>query len=472
MIPTKRFYYLYALLMMFMASAAIADPGHHISIRIHNYDGQEIYLAYHYGNRQYLADTAYADTDENFIFSGTEPLVPGMYLVVLEDDRNFEVIIDANQLFDITADADDLVGSATFTNSADNELFYDYIHFLGKKSRQRSALEMELNQPGTSSQRQLDIQQELAAMDEVVMNKQNEIIDTDPDALLSRIILAQRDPELPEPPVLPDGTMNREKMYQIYKSRFFDNIDFADDRILQTPVYHARLRIFFNNVLIQHPDTIIAEADRVLEKANANREMFKYTLWFITNNVESSQILGMDKVFVHLIENYYMTDAVDWIEAERLERIINRAMEMKPLLMGNVAPDFEINDPEGNLISMHTIDAEYLVLYFWDAECAFCKQATASLKQSWDLLSEMGVRIFAVNIEKDKQKWLESIAAYEHDWIHGNDIHKRSDFLDVYNIYAIPQIYILDRDKKILAKDIGAENVARFLNEYISKKAN
>ncbi len=467
-----RQYILLNLILLLLTMSAHAEKGHHIGININNYDGTEIYLAYHFGNRQYLADTAYVDNANSFVFTGEEPLVPGMYLVVLDDDKNFEIIIDSNQIFEVEADADDLVGTASFRNARDNELFYDYIHFLGEMGRKRNALERELNQSATSAQRQSAIQQELAAMDKEVLNKQNEIIEADPEALLSRIILAQRDPEMPDPPLLSDGTMDREKMYQIYKSRFFDNIDFLDDRILQTPVYHARLRIYFNNVLIQHPDSIIKEADRVLNKAKANKEMFKYTLWFITNNAESSQYLGMDKVFVHLAENYYMTSDVDWVEEERLKRIIDRAMDMKPLLIGNVAPDFEINDPEGKPIRLHAIDAEYLVLYFWDAECAFCKQATASLKQSYDQLSEKGVRVFAINIENDKQKWLDGITTYQYDWIHGNDIYGKSDFLDVYKIYAIPQIFVLDRDKKIIAKDIGSEHLARFMQDYILQQAD
>ncbi len=468
----KRQYLLLSLFLVVLTMATHAEQGHQISIQINNYDGTETYLAYHFGNRQYLRDTAYVNTENRFVFSGKEPLVAGMYLVVLDDDRNFEIILDSNQVFEVEVDANNLVGSANFRNSPDNVLFYEYIHFLGEKGRQRSALEQEFNHPGTSEARQLAIRQELAEMDDEVLNKQNEIIDSDPDALLSRIILAQRDPELPETPLLADGSMDREYMYQIYKKHFFDNIDFSDDRILQTPVYHGRLRIYFNNVLIQHPDSIIAEADRVLDKARANKEMFKYTLWFITNNAETSQSMGMDKVFVHLVENYYMTDEVDWIEEERRNRIINRAKDLTPLLIGNIAPDFEINDPEGNPISLHGIEADYLVLYFWDAECAFCKQATASLQQSYEQLSGLGAKIFAVNIENDKQKWLNNIATYDQDWIHGNDIHKRSDFLDVYNIFAIPQIFILDRDKKIVAKDIGAEHVFRFLNEHMRQKGN
>ncbi len=468
----KRQYKLLTFIFLVLTIAAKAEQGHQIAIKINSYDGNEIYLAYHFGNRQYLSDTAYVNTDNHFVFSGDDKLTPGMYLVVLEDDRNFEIIIDRNQFFDIETDADDLVGTATFRNAVDNELFYDYIHFLGEKSRQRNTLERELNQPDTSPQRQSAIQQELAAMNQEVMDKQNEVVEAYPDALLARIILAQRDPEMPDPPLLADGSMDREKMYHIYTARFFDNIDFSDDRILQTPVYHARLRIYFNNVLIQHPDTIISEADRVLEMARANQEMFKYTLWFITNNAESSQYLGMDKVFVHLVENYYMTDEVDWIEEERLNRIITRAMDLKPLLIGNLAPDFEINDPEGNPISLHDLEADYLVLYFWDAECAFCKQATASLKQSYGQLAEMGVRIFAVNIENDKQKWLDGIETYQYDWIHGNDIHNKSDFLDVYKIFAIPQIYVLDRDKEIIAKDIGAEQLFRFIRDYRRQQKN
>ncbi len=449
-----------------------AEEGHRITINIKGQSNTEYFLAYHFGNRQYIKDTAQVNVAGQAIFSGPERLTPGLYLVVMEDDGNFEVIIDHNQVFSVSVDPDDFVGSAQFEDSPDNEAFYDYIRFLGAKGKERQALESEMNRDGTGPDRQLEIREALIEMDGEVQQKQNRIITDNPDALLSLIIKAQRDPDISDTPTLPDGSIDRQKMYQLYKKHFFDNIDFTDERILQTPVYHSRLRVFFNNVLMQHPDSIIVEADRVLEMTRANKEMFKYTVWFITNNAESSPMMGMDAVFVHMVENYYMTDEVDWIEEERLQRIISRAMEMKPLLLGKVAPNIQVYDPDGNPVVLHDLEADYTIVYFWDSECGFCRQATPVLKEAFRNLRGEGVKVFSVNTETDQQKWLNVISGYELDWIHANDARNRSGFRDKYNIFAIPKFFILDADKKILAKDIGVEHIEQFIRHQMQIRAN
>ncbi len=458
-------------LFVFFAAAwagVAAAEGHRIKIRIEGQADTECYLAYHFGNRQYMKDTAYVNLSGEAVFQGPDRLTPGIYLVVLEEDINFELLIDENQVFELSVDPADPIASLQFTDAPENTEFYTYIRFLRERGAERQALERELNAGNLLPARQTAIRERLQAMDAEVVGKQDDIIDRNPDALLSKIILGQRDPEMPDPPLLPDGSPDRARMYQIYKKHFFDNIDFSDDRILQTPVYHSRLRIFFNNVLMQIPDSIIKEAVRVVEKSRANEEMFRYTVWFITNNAESSPVMGMDAVFVYMVENYYVTGEVDWLDEERMQRIIQRAMEKKPLLLGNVAPDISIYDPDGNALVLHDVEAAYLILYFWDSECAFCRQATPLIKTAYENLKDRGLKVFSVNTEADADKWLRVIADYRYNWYHGNDPDNDSGFRDKYNIYAIPKIFILDAEKRIIAKDIGAEYLEQFLLQHIA----
>lgn len=220
---------------------------------------------------------------------------------------------------------------------------------------------------------------------------------------------------------------------------------------------------------MQDPDSIIREADRVIDKARAHPEVFEYTIWFITNNAEASQVMGMDKVFVHMVENYYLTDEVDWMDDQRLESMRQRAEELKPLLLGETAPDVRLRDPEGKTLGLHEIEADYLVLYFWDSECPFCLQAAPKLKETWEALKDDGVRIVAINTEREQSKWLDAISDYPQDWIHLHDAGGEGNVLDTYSIYAIPKVYILDEEKKILAKDIGIEHITSFIREHMRK---
>ncbi len=452
-----------------LPACVTANDGHRITIHFEGVAEEQCYLAYHFGNRQYMHDTTGIDTDGTAIFAGDERLDPGLYLVVLEDDTNFEVIIDKNQHFSISADPEDIMGTLSFDGSPENDLFYDYLDFLTRKNQNRQSMEAELRDPASPPGRQTELRQEIEEMNAAVQDKQNQVIAQDPDGLLALILKGQRDPELPEPPLLPNGQQDTDAMYRIYKGQFFDNIDFPDERILYTPVYHSRLRIYFNNVLMQDPDSIIREADRVIDKARAHPEVFQYTIWFITNNAEASQVMGMDKVFVHMVENYYLTDEVDWMDERRLDSMRERAEELKPLLPGAIAPDLRLQDQEGQTVVLHEIEADYLVLYFWDSECPFCLEAAPKLKEAWESLKDEGVQIVAVNTERDQSKWLDAISEYPPDWIHVHDTGGEGKVLDIYSIYAIPQIFILDEEKKILARDIGVDHINPFIREEMRK---
>ncbi len=458
---------LVALTFWMLSCQGMAGEGHRIELFVADKADSETYLAYHYGNRQYLQDTTFFDATGFAVFEGAENLTRGLYLIVFDDDNSFEVIIDDNQHFSVYVTAEDIMGSIRFENSPENDVFYSYLHFITEKTRERRQVDEELRAQGVARDRQVTLQNRMQELDTLVREKQNQIIADDPNSLLAIILLGQREPELPEFPPLPDGSQDTDAMYRMYKSMFFENIDFTDPRILFTPVYHSRLSVYFNNVLIQNPDTIIIEADRILEKARANDEFFRYTIWFLANNAERSQIMGMDRVFVHLIDNYYATGEVYWIDEERRQRLVQRADNMRRLLIGNTAPNITIFDTEDRPVSLHSIEAEYLIVYFWDSECAFCRQAAPVLKEAYRNLRDEGIQIFAINTETNKNRWLNALKDYPDTWVHGQDVTNRSGFREIYDIFAIPQIFILNREKQILAKDIGPEHVERFIRQVI-----
>jgi thiol-disulfide isomerase/thioredoxin len=220
--------------------------------------------------------------------------------------------------------------------------------------------------------------------------------------------------------------------------------------------------------LMQIPDSIIVEADRLVEKSRAHPEMFKYVVFFVTNTFERSQIMGMDAVFVHMVENYYMTGEADWVTPEQLERISERAMALKPLLIGKIAPDITMFTPDRSPLSLHNVDARFTVLYFWDSECSHCKRQTPLLKRFYERLHPKGVEIFAANTEADRNKWLDYVKTNGLEWIHVNDPANSSGFRDKYDIWATPLIFLLDADKRIIAKRITVEQAEEIINRELA----
>ncbi len=463
---------LFALLVGYSLSCAVADNGYRISIKIEGTIEGDVLLAYHFGDRQFLKDTARLEQAGLFVFEGQQRLDPGMYLVVLPGQKFFEVIVDKNQHFGITTKIDEFIEKTTFERSPDNEAFYEYLRFISQKSNEMSGIRQELAAESLGEARRIELNGAIKKINDAVSERQREYIERFPIGLFSRVLLAQQEPELPEAPLGPDGTPDQLFLYQLYKEKFWDNIDFKDDRLLRTPVYQNRLRTFFSNVVVQIPDSVIVQADKLIEKARANPEMFKYTVWFITNHFERSQIMGHDAVFVHMIETYYMTGQTPWVEAENLRRITERAMKLKPLLIGKVAPDIIMFRPNMSRVPLHSIKANFIVLYFWDSECSHCRRITPELRTLSERLKPQGVEVFAVNTEADAEIWLKAVESYGlASWINVNDPANLSEFREKYDLFATPVIYLLDKNKRIIAKRVTVEQVNDIIQHEMQRDA-
>jgi len=147
-----------------------------------------------------------------------------------------------------------------------------------------------------------------------------------------------------------------------------------------------------------------------------------------------------------------------------------RAEALKPLLLGETAPDLQLENVEREKVVLHDIEASYLILYFWDSECPHCLRAAPALKSTWEELRDEGVKIIAINTEQNRQNWKKAIEEYPEQWIHLHDTDNKARILDTYQIFAIPQVYILDKDKRILAKDIGVEHIASFVRQDMRQR--
>jgi thiol-disulfide isomerase/thioredoxin len=449
-----------------------AFTGYRIELQINGLQDTVSYLAYYFGERQFLKDTARVDSQGHFVFEGQERLKPGMHMIVLPGNTYFEVIVDNNQHFSVSTSTNDLIGDLTFSNSPENTAFYEYIETMQSINKELSGLQTMLEDESLTQEEQTRLQERIHELEHKPALVQDSFISKNPDGLFSQLLVAQRSPDITDVVDPNDNTPeNRDLAYQTYKKKFWDNVNFNDERILRTPVYHSMLVRYFNNFLLQVPDTIIAAADVLLEKSRTNDEFFRYTLWFITNNAERSQIMGMDAVFVHMVDNYYNTGQAHWMTTEGLERLKKRAKQMAPTLIGKKAPNISTLDIDGNLLSMHDIDSEYLVVYFWESECGHCKKETPILKELYEKYHHQGLEVFALNVEADQDKWKEAVTDYGLQWINASDPVNRSGFRDNYDVYAIPLLLLLDTDKKIIAKKISADQLDGFMQFQLQNRA-
>ncbi len=455
-----------------MVFAVSANDGHDIKIKLENFTEKELYLGYHYGDKQYLRDTASLDADGYFVFKGEESLPGGVYLIVMPPGNEyFQILLtEGEQHFTVVADAKEPVKGIRIEGSADNKLLYDYLNFISERRPEADDIRTKLGAAADAAERAaLEKRQE--EINQEVEQYQQDIVRNHPNTLTAAIIRANIPMEQPEFSGTEEEIQMQRWRYSI--AHFFDNVDLADPRMLRTPFLFERVDYFMNKLNVQHPDSLVKAVDFVLQKMQPAEENFKYYLIHFLNTFAQSQFVGMDAVYVHLVNNYYAKGLAPWTEKEQLDKIIENAKGLEPTLIGKIAPNIEMTKRDGSSISLHDVNAKYTVVYVWKYDCGVCKKATPIVKEFYEKFKDKGVEVFAICFKfgNDVSPCWEYVDENGvEDWIHTVDPYNRSKYRDLYFVKSTPQFFILDENKEILSKRIGAEQLEEIMDRIIQMK--
>ncbi len=463
------------IIASFICVFAFAGPkvGFQIKVKINGLKDTTLLLGHHFGEKKLVVDTTRINSKGVAVFQADTLLKGGVYLIVLPGMSYFEVLVTGDQRFSVETDKDDLLNKMRFTNSPENETYLNYQKYMGKVSEKGKVLQAKIKATQNTDSITL-LKNELKSLNLEVKAESRKLIEANQGTFVASILKTMQYPELPNWNI-PEGAPGRDsliwvKNYQFYKNHFWDNVDFSDARLLRTPAIESLLKQYFNNILLQIPDSINQAADMVLAKAKLNNEMFQFIVSFLHNEFGQSNIMGMDAVFVHLANNYYLKGQTPWVDQVFLDKVKDRVRKMEPNLLGKVAPEMIMMTSDGTVESLRLLQAEYTIVVFWETDCGHCQKVIPELWKLYQKYEKQNVKVFAVYTQYDKDKWTTYINEHKLFWINVYDSEHNSNFRSAYDIYSTPTIYLLDKDKKIIAKRLSTESLDDFLGKLLSKK--
>jgi len=462
------FLFIVTCFFLFLPLSAFTE-GYQIKFRVKGLHDTTCMIANYYGNGTYVNDTLKVDASGRFTFTAKEDLPKGIYLAVITDKNYFEFIIDKDKKFSMETELKDVYGKMTVKGTPENALFYDYLSYNRTLFDEIMVLEKKKEKVKDKKDSIRIINEKIDTLNNALVKYKLDLVKNYPNSFVAFFINAMKEPEIPEIPILPNGRRDSTFAYRYFKTHFWDGTDFTDDRLLRTPIFHNKLKKYFDQVLLQKPDTITKEIDIYVEKTRPNAEMFKYMVWFATNHYETSEIMGFDKIFVHVIDTYYITGQVTWINKTILENLIKKANKIKPVLIGEKAPSMIMLDTNNQLVSMHNLNADYLILFFWDPDCGHCEQEIPKLKAFYNEYKEKyNLEIFSVCSDTSLVKWKKAIMKKGMNWINVDGPRTLTgNYKDQYDITTTPVLYILNRKKEIIAKHLAVDQIFPFLKNYV-----
>jgi thiol-disulfide isomerase/thioredoxin len=456
--------------LMSVPSIGQLKYNHEISVNINGLRDSSIYLAYHFGDKQYLRDTVKLDSRGHGVFAGPESLPQGIYMIVLPGKQYFEFLASDDQVFSINCDYNDYYNTLKFTGSDENAAFVEYQKSWSSMQRKAQAIykRLQANKQNSDSLKLLSEKQK--TQEESMKEYLGSVIKANGNNLLGILVKSMLPVEVPDFEI-PAGSHNPDSVswvrkYNYNKDHFFDNIDLTDERILRTPILYARLEAFFSNVIMQYPDSINKEIDKIIKKCESDYKVFQFVSVFLFNHFRESEIMGHDAVMVKLADDIYLSGKADWTTKEFRDDLAKQVELLRNNLIGMKAKDLVMNSYSGRYVSLYDVEKDFTILYFWEPNCGHCKETTPKLKEYYEKAKSQGVEVFAVCTINNKEEWSKYIEENKITWINGWDPDRNTHFDYYYNVQATPMIYILDRDKKIIAKKLAVEDVPSFIENY------
>ena len=477
--------------LFLIASITLNGQGYRIEVALDGLSGDTVILGEYFTTRMVPKDTVVLDHKGRGVFSGAEPFAGGLYIIYYSPEKYFDFLVGDDQEFSIKADTADLEGSLSFSGSDDNTIFLEYKETLVVRRAQQDSLREQLSLASTERD-SLWIRDEMEAVNREMEAYMDRIEREHAELFVSRFIGLTRVPVPPEELLNGERRHDDSVRYFYTREHYFDRFDPFDVRLLHTPVYEGKIKNYLTRIVPQHPDSLVVAVDFLLEGSKVNSELYRYMMITLFNHFAESKFMGMDVVYFHIAEYYYIPDAT-WSSPEFISKLKENLEKNRSTLIGQKAPNlimrmiepehFQMaaqdtaikNDPHiGHDFFIHDIKARFTILYFWEADCGHCKEATPALYEAYGRLKEKGVEVLSVHVINTidgKAKWVDFVNNHGmYDWINCWSPYS-NEFRRLYNLQAYPMLFILDKDKKIVAKRITPQQAEQIINNLIALEA-
>lgn len=187
----------------------------------------------------------------------------------------------------------------------------------------------------------------------------------------------------------------------------------------------------------------------------------------VINLLQQNNLLDRDKYF-----DLYISTAEklkkEWPDYEVAKQFIEMVDKMKATAIGQVSPEIEMPNPDGQIIKLSSLRGKYVLVDFWAKWCGPCRRENPNVVRAYQKYKDKGFEVFGVSLDRNKEDWVQAINEDGLAWTHVSDLkYFDSQAAHDYNISAIPFSILLDPEGKIIAKNLRGAALDKKLEEVL-----
>ena len=463
------------LLVLFCASAIVTKSqsidSTHIEVQIEGIPAGKTRLIGVYGDRNYIADSAMVDATGRFELRRKNMLPAGFYTFLLPGgNKNFSILIDQDQHFFLRAKADDIGGTMQVVGSINTSLFYETYRFQAKQDPELNKLADQMRGKPESSP---EYQEAKARQTQILDERKaylEKIYQENPDAFFTKFKKAGQNPDLTYPHK-PNGDLDTLAQLLHYRGHFWDDVDFNDSRLLYTPVIGNKLRRYIKEMTPQNRDSIIPVADEIIRRVMPYKPYFQFFSNWIALQYENTKTTVMDgeAVYVHVVKNFFTPELAFWDKPEDLEKLQKHVWEMEASLMWKKGPDVRAKDIlTGTEKSIYELTAPVIVVFMFSPDCEHCQKDAPKIQEIARNWENRGVQFFGIGVSTNEEDLKAFTLKHGFKFPVVFDPTNRAIYAK-YFVDITPELYVLDKDRIIVAKNLHAEQLEEVFQRELKK---
>lgn len=214
-------------------------------------------------------------------------------------------------------------------------------------------------------------------------------------------------------------------------------------------------------------EQIRSEYDSIIGARSVEIESFVFTskpsitAYFATNFLTAeADFKFFDKVDKQFYNQYS--------RSKYAKELHERVGILRRTAIGEMAPDIVLSDPFGKQIPLSSMRGKYVLVDFWASWCKPCRMENPNVVRMYTRFKSKGFEVYSVSLDDNREAWTKAINDDKLLWTHVSDLKKwNASVVSQYNIESIPFTVLIDRDGRIVAKNLRGADLERKLAELM-----
>lgn len=263
---------------------------------------------------------------------------------------------------------------------------------------------------------------------------------------------------LPTPPAVITDPLEQNAYVALH---YWSNYQFSDTTLLANNNITEQAFADFIYLLSHLPETHYKPAiDSLLTAASQHKEAYSRFTGLAEHYLfDPNSPLRNETLFICFLEHIVANPNIDNLFKVRPEHQLQMALKNRP---GSVAANFSITLASGKRMELHRIKSDFTVLYFNNPDCTDCKRVTEYMQHGTSF-NNKNISIVSVYVDDEMEIWHQH--NYPSTWINGYNSGLREK--NLYDLRAIPTLYLLDKEKQVVLKDVTVELLDLWLTEHL-----